>query len=89
MLYCATMNGKGANSKRVARWLRQVGLEELAAVLLEAVGPFAFLGAQVAYLIEPLFGASNNPISDMAQLLEDPDAVSGLVERLRQEEDKR
>jgi hypothetical protein len=81
------MNGKGANSKRIVRWLRQLGLDELAAVLLEAVGPFAFLGAQVAYLVEPLLGAPNNPISDMAQLLEDPNEVSSMIERLRQEED--
>ena len=82
------MNSRGAVSERVTSWLRRVGLNEYAAFLLEAIGPFAFLGAQAAFLVEPLFGPSDNPVSDLARLLEDPTQVSALVERLRMEEEE-
>jgi hypothetical protein len=81
------MNNEGAVSERVARWLQRVGLNQPVAFLLEAIGPLAFLGAQAAFLIEPIFGVSNNPMGDLARLLEDPIQVSELVERLRTEEE--
>ena len=81
------MNNEGVVSERVARWLQRVGLNQPAAFLLEAIGPLAFLGAQAAFLVEPMFGVSNNPIGDLARLLEDPTQVSELVERLRTEDE--
>lgn len=87
VLYCATMNNEEAVSERVARWLQRVGLNQPAAFILEAIGPLAFLGAQAAFLVEPLIGASDNPVGDLARLLEDPTQVSELVERLRTEEE--
>ena len=87
VLYCATMNNEEAVSERVARWLQRVGLNQPVAFILEAIGPLAFLGAQAAFLVEPLIGASDNPVGDFARLLEDPTQVSELVERLRAEEE--
>ena len=87
VLYCATMNNEGAVSERVARWLQRVRLNQPVAFLLEAIGPLAFLGAQAAFLVEPLLGTSDKRIGDLARLLEDPTQVSELVERLRTEEE--
>jgi hypothetical protein len=81
------MNNDEAVSERVARWLQRVGLNQPVAFILEAIGPLAFLGAQAAFLMEPLIGASDNPVGDLARLLEDPTQVSELVERLRTEEE--
>ena len=81
------MNNEGAVSERVARWLQRVGLNQPVAFLLEAIGPLAFIGAQAAFLVEPMFGVSNNPIGDLARLLEDPTQVSELVKRLRTEDE--
>ncbi|MCK4693812.1 MAG: hypothetical protein KAT23_09270, partial [Anaerolineales bacterium] len=70
------MNNEEAVSERVARWLQRVGLNQPVAFILEAIGPLAFLGAQAAFLMEPLIGASDNPVGDLARLLEDPTQVS-------------
>jgi predicted membrane protein len=80
------MNPERAGVERVAGWLRRVGLDSLAAFLFEAAGPLTILGAQAAYLVEPFMGEAGAPIQDLAQILEDPDQVTELVERLRQME---
>jgi len=79
------MNRNETSTDRVARWLHRAGLNEPAAFLLEAAGPLLPFGAQVAFLLEPLFGTTENPLNDLAQMLEDPTQVSVLVENLRAE----
>ncbi len=65
--------------------MHRAGLNEPAAFLLEAAGPLLPFGAQVAFLLEPLFGKAENSLNDLAHLLEDPAQVSLLVENLRTE----
>ncbi|NIS81806.1 MAG: hypothetical protein GTO14_16715 [Anaerolineales bacterium] len=79
------MNESESVSENVARWLRRAGVNDLVASILEAVGPLTYLGAQVAFLVEPLFGGPDGRIRDFARLLEDPDQVADLVTRLRVE----
>ena len=79
------MNRNESTAARVAHWLHSAGLEGPAAFLLEAAGPLLPFGAQVAFLLEPLFGTAKNTVNDLAQMLEDPTQVSLLVENLRTE----
>lgn len=86
MLYCAAMEQSKDSTERVARWLRRSGLEGVAAFILEAAGPLVVIGAQAAYLIEPLFGSPDSPLGDFARVMEDPGMTSALIEQLRQED---
>lgn len=73
-------------NERIADWFRQRGLGGLAAEVLEALGPLTLLGAQAVYMLDPLVGPSHGVIGDLAQILEDPDRISELIRRLRDEE---
>jgi hypothetical protein len=79
------MNRNETSTDRVAHWLNRAGLNGPAAFLLEAAGPLLPFGAQVAFLLEPLFGTAENSLNDLAQMLEDPAQVSILMEKLREE----
>jgi hypothetical protein len=65
----------------LARKLRATGMGGILAVLLEAAGPLTVIGAQAAYLADPLFGALD--LDALGRVLEDPQQVSDLVENLR------
>lgn len=65
----------------LARKLRATGMGGILAVLLEAAGPLSVIGAQAAYLAEPLFGALD--LGELGRVLEDPQQVNDLVEELR------
>jgi hypothetical protein len=78
------MEGEGMTSERFAHQLNRVGMGKLAAFLLDAAGPLTLFGAQALFMMEPLFGGFNNPIGDLARVLEDPEQVSELVECLRE-----
>jgi hypothetical protein len=67
-------------SARVAAHLRRMGLAPWAAALLEALEPLALVGAQVGYLLEPVFGGG--PLRDLATVLEDPEQRADLTDRL-------
>lgn len=79
------MNKDESSTDRIAHWLHRVGLNEPAAFLLDAAGPLLLFGAQVAFLLNPLFGQAKDSLNDLAQVLEDPSQVSLLVENLRSE----
>ncbi|MGD0611485.1 MAG: hypothetical protein ABSB41_08195 [Anaerolineales bacterium] len=69
-----------------ADFLRQHGLEDLAAWALEAVGPLAILGAQALYLGEPLLrpALSDTQLAALAGLLEDRDELQDFTAFLRE-----
>ena len=79
------MNVKDTLSGRLTAWLHAVGLHDLIADLLEAMGPLTYLGAQVAYLLEPMAHGAENPIGKIARFLDDPERVSGFIANLREE----
>lgn len=63
------------------RWLHQTGRGTTAAAVLEAVSPLAIVGAQVLYLLHPLFGASTD-LYRTARLFEDPTSLDRLIKDL-------
>lgn len=65
----------------LARKLRATGMGGMLAVLLEAAGPLSVIGAQVAYLAEPLFGGAE--LRALGRILEDPEQVRQLIDGLR------
>jgi hypothetical protein len=78
------MDGEGMTSERFAHQLKRVGMGKLAALLLDAAGPLTLFGAQALFMMDPLFGAFNSSVGDLARLLEDPEQISELVEYLRE-----
>jgi hypothetical protein len=79
------MDVKVSQSSRLSTWLHRAGLHGFVADLLEAMGPLTYLGAQAAYLLEPMASGAENPIGNFARFLEDPDRVSGFIANLREE----
>ena len=65
----------------LARKLRATGMGGMLAVLLEAAGPLSVIGAQVAYLAEPLFGGVE--LRALGRVLEDPEKTRRLIDGLR------
>ncbi len=61
----------------------------LVAAFLDAGGPILPLGAQAAYLINPIMGGHSGTWNEFGKILEDPDAVSELIVMLRNKEDTR
>jgi hypothetical protein len=82
------MKDNAIDSKRIASWFNERGLQDIAAFLLDVAKPFGVLAAQTAYLIEPIFGGHRGLMHDLAQFLEDPDQMDELMDQLYREEDK-
>jgi hypothetical protein len=70
--------------ERLAGWFKRAGLQDIAAFLFEFGKPFGFLGAQGAYLMEPLFG--RRILRDLARVLEDPERMDAVIAELAREE---
>ncbi len=62
--------------------LRALGLDEHLATVLEALGPVALLGAQAAYMLEPLIGGRGGVLGEIGRMLEDPEEQSRLAAHL-------
>jgi hypothetical protein len=69
---------------QVAGAIQQSGLRQPALLVLDAGRPLAFLGGQLLWMLQPALSLllPGKKISQMAQILEKPDAVSALVTRL-------
>jgi len=80
------MKEEPARSLRIAQRLREHDLHEWIGVLLSAARPLAVLGAQAAYILEPLVGGRNGWLRDFAILLEDPHELDALLDRLHEED---
>lgn len=82
-----SLPGTRSSWARWADFLRQRGLESLAAWALEALAPVSALGAQALYfgspLLRPAFSASQ--IESLADLLEDPAETRAFAAFLREE----
>ncbi len=70
-----------------ANELRRLGVQEVAAVVLEALGPLTVLGAQLVYLSQPVLGSFTpvDQLDELASLLEDPKEKLAFVQYLREE----
>jgi hypothetical protein len=69
-----------------ADFLQQWGMKDIAASLLEAVGPLSLLGAQAFYMTQPfLRNSSAAPHLDaLARLLDEPQQTRDFVDYLRE-----
>ena len=68
-------------------FLRRHGLENLAAFILEAAGPFSVLGAQALHITGPFLrpALSDSQQDALADLLEDRDEALAFAAFLREE----
>jgi hypothetical protein len=78
------MKGHSIDSKRIARWINQRGLQDIVAFLVDVAQPFSVLAAQTAYFLEPLIGDQNGLLREIVAILEDPDQKEALMEQLNQ-----
>ncbi len=70
-----------------ANRLRQWGLHQLAAALLEAGGPLNLVGAQLVYLSQPVLNGflANDKLNQLAEMLEQPAHTRLFIRYLREE----
>ncbi len=81
------MEGRIKVQRRLARILRRTGLGGLVAAFLDAGGPILPLGAQAAYLLNPFMSSPSGTWNEFGKIMEDPDAISELIEMLRKKEE--
>jgi len=79
------MNADRSFDDRLAARVRSLGLGNLASTLLEAVAPLAWIGAQLGYMVGPLFGGRTSRGSELLDLLESPQRMTGFIDSLHQE----
>lgn len=68
--------------------LTRRGWQKSALVVLEAGRPLCYLFGQLLWVAQPTLSLlwSTTSIRQMAHLLEDPEAVTGLIKRLNQQD---
>lgn len=73
---------------QVARAIRQNGLRLPTLVFLETTRPFAFLGGQLLWVLQPTLGflVSRTTVGNLAHLLEDSQAIDSLIATLEVDE---
>lgn len=86
------MSSQGLESRdlvaQVARAIRQNGLRLPTLVFLETTRPFAFLGGQLLWVLQPTLGflVSRTTVGNLAHLLEDSQAIDSLIATLEVDE---
>ncbi len=76
------MKDHSIESKRIARWINERGLQDIAAFLLDVARPFGIFIAQTTYFLEPLMGHQNEFIRNLAAILEDSDQMEELMDQI-------
>jgi len=79
------MNADRSFDDRFAARLRSLGLAGAASTLLEALAPLAWVGAQLGYVVAPLFGPPASRDSGLLGLFEDPQRMASFIESLERE----
>ena len=85
VLYCAAMMSSRDSVPEIARLLKRGGLGSWFAALLEAGGPLRVLGAQAAFMFNPLLSGQSGVLTQFGEILEDPEAFADLISILRDE----
>jgi hypothetical protein len=80
------MKDNAIDSKRIASWFNEKGLQDIAAFLLDVAKPFGIFAAQTAYFLEPMIGGQSGWVQELAQFFEDPTQMDELMEQLYSEE---
>ena len=73
------------NREKWIESLYKLGLQNLTATFLEALGPMNLLGAQLVYLSQPVLSSfiPKEHSEDFAKILEDPSETEIFIEALR------
>jgi hypothetical protein len=76
------------NQKNREKWVKtlyKMRLQNLAATILEALGPLNILGAQLVYLTQPVLSPflDSDQSQDIAKILEDPSETASFINALR------
>jgi hypothetical protein len=73
-----------------AHFLQRIGLQQIAAGLLEAAGPLAWFAAQLVYVGQPFLDGSQpgGQWQALARLLESQEESRSFAAFLREEEDR-
>jgi len=72
-----------------ARKLQRLGIDQFAALLLDAAGPLKVLAAQLMVASSPFFASHNSQEwQALERLLEDPQESSSFASFLRQEDER-
>lgn len=83
MLYCAAMVDRQDASSRLIALLGGTGLGRILATVLDAAGPFAMIGAQALYTIEPFLSGEGDDWKELGRTLEDPEGLDRFIQALR------
>lgn len=80
------MESNQENLLGLVRYLKKRNLHRPAAAMLEAINPINFLLAQLIYVGQPLLSGifSTDEMSSLAEMLEDSNKSSALVDLLRE-----
>jgi hypothetical protein len=72
--------------KKWADVLHRWGMQEMAATMLEAIGPLKFIGAQAVYISQPILDTimPKDTITAIANLLDKPEEAEAFTTFLRQ-----
>ena len=84
MLYCAAMVDLQGDLPRLLEQLRGTSLGRILAVLMEAAGPLAPIGAQAIYTLSPLLGEQSDRWDELGATLEDPASLDSFIQALRE-----
>jgi hypothetical protein len=71
-------------SSRLLEQLRGTSLGRILAVLIEAAGPLAPIGAQAIYTLSPLLGRQSDRWDELGATLEDPASLDSFIQALRE-----
>jgi len=73
------------NREKWIESLYKLGLQNLTATFLEALGPMNLLGAQLVYISQPVLSPfiPKDQSQDLAKILEDPSETTLFIEALR------
>lgn len=71
--------------EEIALWVEKAGLTEPVVAFLEAHKPLAFLGSQAIAFLQPLLSPFLTNTERLIALLEDPENVERLLNRLTAE----
>jgi hypothetical protein len=83
VLYCAAMMSSRESVPEIARLLKRGGLGSIVAAMLEAASPLRVLGAQAAFIFDPLFSGHSKALTQFGEILEDPEAFEILISTLK------
>lgn len=72
-------------ARDVARVIKRGGFGSIVAAFLEAASPLRVLGAQFAFVFDPLLGGRDRALLRFGQVLEDDEAFSVLLDDLKDE----